>query len=303
MRIQRSVVALYKNSRCLLYSTLAFVIFAICAQLVCDQLGTLQGGLLHLITIVLTFFEVVILYVVAMCLTGKGKAIRIIAWIVGVVAFLYMVFISSLLIFGSPNSVEVYGAGWWIGQVDKLEDEQSLWSLSHWVGHGDPYYEYDDSVVATPVEKEAQAMEEPYHSAVDERVRAETVYRFYYSDTLLNVLSYLFGRWVWLVYLAMAVVWMIFGALASSKVRKIPLKLLYLSSWLLFSAVVCMPALNTCGFKFSYYGPPFTGFSSAYWEFNLMMVGPPLAIMFYLLSKDGCTDGFEEDPLIMRNER
>lgn len=285
MNIKKETLNWYKNSRQLLYSTLAFVLFAIIGQLVCDQLGTIRGSFLHLITIVLIAFEILVLYVIAGYLTKNGRATRILAWVMGVIACLYMIFMSGLFIFGSPNPVEVYGAGWWVGQVDKLEDEQRLWSLSHWIGQGEPYYEYDDAIVATPAEKEAEAMAEPYHSALDERVRAETVYQFYYSDTLLNVLSYSFGRWVWLIYLAIVVVWMVVGIRALSEVNKIPLKLLYLSSWLLFTAVVWLPALNTCGLKFSYYGPPFTGFSSAYWEFNLMMVGPPLAIMFFLLSE------------------
>lgn len=290
MITKNGMMRLDKNSRCWCCCTLTFVLFAVLGQLACNQLGTLRRSFPHLITVILTFCEVAIIYFIAKGLARKGTAARIFAWIVGVITFLYMIFMSSLLIFGSPDSVEVYGAGWWIGQVDKQEEEQRLWSLSHWVGRGDPYYEYDDAIVATPAEKEAQAMAEPYHSALDERVRAETVYRYYYSDTLLNVLSYLFGRWVWLIYVAIAIIWMVLGIRALPKVNGIPLKLLYLSTWLLFSAVVWLPALNACGLKFSYYGPPFTGFSSAYWEFNLIMVGPPLAIMFFLLSGSGYKD-------------
>lgn len=290
MSIKRKIMSLHKRAGHLLYATLALVLFAICGQFACDWLGTHQGGWLQLLMILLVFLEASVLYCIAVKLAGTAKITHILAWIIGVLACLYMLFLSCLFIFGNPNPVEVYGAGWWIGQVNKLEDEQHLWSLSHWIGHGDPYYKYDDSIVAVPAENETQAMMEPYHAALDERSRAETTYWHYQSDTMLNVLSYLSGRWVWLAYSLIAAAWTMLGARETFRVHKISLKALYLSAWLLLAVIICLPALNGCGLRFSYYGPPFTGFSWAYWEFNLMMVGPPLAIMAFVLLRDGCTD-------------
>lgn len=294
MVVKEKIGFLSKEMRPLLYAVLALVLFAVIGQAACDRLGTLKGGTCQWLTIAFTVFEIVVMPVVVCFLSRKGRITRILAWVAGVLAFLYMLFIAFLLLFAVSSPIEIYGAGWWIGRVDKLEEEQRLWSLSHWVGHGDPYYEYDDSVVEIPAETEAQSMEEPYRSALDERVCAETTYRYYYSDTMINVLSYLYGRWVWLVYLAIAISWMAAGVRASCLICGIPSKLLYFASWLLFTVVICLPALNGCGVRFFDYGPPFSGFSRAYWEYNLLVVGPPLGVMQSLVMKNSYTDSYTE---------
>lgn len=280
-----------KELRPLLYTVLALVFFAVIGQAACDQLGTLKGSVRQWLTIASTVIEIVVLFVAARFISRKT---RILAWVAGVLAFLYMLFIAFLLLFAVSSPIEIYGAGWWIGRVDKLEEEQRLWFLSHWVGPGDPYYEYDDSVVEIPAETEAQSLEEPYHSALDERARAETTYWYYYSDTMINVLSYLYGRWVWLIYLAIAIAWVAVGARASCLVCGIPSKLLYFASWLLFTIVIWLPALNGCGLRYFDYGPPFTGFPRGYWEYNLLMVGPPLGVMLFLAMRNSCVDSCAE---------
>lgn len=274
-----------KELRPLLYAVLALILFAVIGQAACDRLGALKGGARQWLTIAFMILEFAVLSLAVHLLSGQGRVIRILAWIAGVLTFLYILFIAVLLLFGVSSPVETYGTGWWIGQVDKLEEEQRLWSLSHWVGHGGPYYEYDNSVVEVPAETEAQSMEEPYRSALDERARAETTYWYYYSDTMINVLSYLYGRWVWLIYLAIVLAWMAAGVRASCLVRGTPSKLLYFASWLLFTIVLWLPALNGCGLSFFDYGPPFTGFSRAYWEYNLLMAGPPLGVMLSLATQ------------------
>lgn len=278
-----------KEVRPLLYTVLALVLFAIIGQAACDRLGTLKGGARQWLMIAFMVFEILVLSVTVLFLSGKGRITRILAWIAGVLAFLYMFFIAFLLLFAESSPIEIYGAGWWVGRVDKLKEEQRLWSSSHWVGPGDSYYEYDDSVVEIPAETEAQSMEEPYRSAFDERARAEVTYRYYYSDTMINVLSYLYGRWIWLIYLTIAIVWIVAGVRASCLVCGIPSKLLYFASWLLFSIAIWLPALNGCGRHFFDYGPPFTGFSRAYLEYNLLVVGPPLGVISALVVQNSFT--------------
>lgn len=269
----------FKSLRILLYPTLALVLFAVSGQAACDQLGSVKGLSRQWITIALTLLEICALVVCIRFLSRPGRVLLFVRRILGAAAVAFMLFVAWLLVFAAPDQVESYGTGWWIGQVDKLEEERHLWSVSHWVGRGDAYYEYDDSVAVVPAKSETEALEEPYHSAADERYRAEVAYEYYYSDTMLNVLGYIYGRWVWLVYLVIAIAWTAAGIWASSRTRGLPAKLLYFASWTLFTVVIWLPALNGCGLRFSYYGPPFTGFGSAYLEYNLLMAGPPLGIM------------------------
>lgn len=270
----------FKPLRLLLYPTLALVLFGVFGQIACDQVGSVKGMFHQWNTLALTLLEICCLLVCIHFLTKPGRVLLVIRRIVGVAVAVFMLFVSWMLVFTAPDQVVTYGTGWWIGQVDKLEEEQHLWSVTHWVGRGDAYYEYEDSDAAEPAKSEAEAMEEPYHSAVDERTRTEIAYRYYYSDTMLNVLSYLYGRWVWVIYLAIVIAWTVAGLWVSSQARGLSAKLLYFASWTLFTVVIWLPVLNGCGLHFSYYGPPFTGFGDAYWEYNLLMVGPPLGVMF-----------------------
>ena len=123
MRIKEKLKSFPNELRHLLWAVFALVLFAIAGQITCDHLGTLKGFPYQCITIVLTFSEIALLYLVVRALFGKGKIIRILAWIIGVLMFLYMLFMSYVLIFGMPSPLEVYSTGWWIGQVDKLEEE------------------------------------------------------------------------------------------------------------------------------------------------------------------------------------
>lgn len=285
----------FKTLRILLYPTLALVLFAVLGQIACDRLGSVKGLSHQWITIALTFLEICVLVVCVRFLSRPGKVLLFVRRILGATVIAFMLFIAYFLIFAAPDRVETYSTGWWIGAVDKLEEEQRLWSVSHWVGRGDAYYEYDDSLAETPAKSEKEAREEPYHSAVDERARAEIAYRYYDSDTMLNVLSYVYGRWVWLVYLAIAIAWTAAGIWASAQVRGLPAKLLYFVSWALFTVVVWLPALNGCGLRFSYYGPPFTGFDSAYREYHRLMVGPPLGIILsFAIQKHSVKDNPKE---------
>lgn len=281
----------FKPLRVLLYPTLALALFAVFGQVACDQLGSVKGMFRQWLTVTLTLLEICGLLAGIRFLTRPGRVLLVVRWILGAVVAALMLFVAWMLIFTAPDRVETYGTGWWIGTVDKLEEEQRLWSVSHWAGRGDTYYEYEDSDAAEPAKSEKEAMEEPYHSAVDERARADVAYRYYYSDTMLNVLSYIYGRWVWLVYLVIVIAWTAAGIWVFLQVRGLPTKLLYFASWTLFTVVIWLPALNGCGLWFSYYGPPFTGFDSVYWEYSLLMVGPPLGMMLSFAVQKHTTPG------------
>lgn len=188
-----------------------------------------------------------------------------------------------MYIYSSFDSDDVYYAGWWIGHVDKLEEEQKLWRKTHWFGRGDEYYQYDYDVFENAPREEYRAEEEPYHSALEERYKAETVYRYFDSDTMLNVLSYFYGRWVWLLYLLIVLVSIVLGISLLPLVGNIHRKLLYCVACFLFIIITIMPTLNGCGLVYNgIYGPPFTGYGYAYWEFGALMAGPTLGIMLGL---------------------
>ena len=129
----------FKSLRILLYPTLALVLFAVSGQAACDQLGAVKGLSRQWITIALTLLEICALVVCIRFLSRPGRVLLFVRRILGAAAVAFMLFVAWLLVFAAPDQVESYGTGWWIGQVDKLEEERHLWSVSHWVGRGDAY--------------------------------------------------------------------------------------------------------------------------------------------------------------------
>ena len=71
----------------------------------------------------------------------------------GLAIAVWMLFASGMYIYSSLDSGDIYYAGWWVGYVDKLEEEQTLWRKTRWFGQGDEYYQYDyDIFVSSPKE-------------------------------------------------------------------------------------------------------------------------------------------------------
>lgn len=277
-------------------TTLALlIVFAVISQIACDKIALesrrgpywdYHRGFPYLgITIGATCAVTGAVWLVVRFFPVKYKVSKILAWLLGIAMVAWMLFVSGFYIYYSLDFEDVYHAGWWIGYVNKLEEEQALWRKSRWFGRGDEYYQYDYDIFANAPTEEYRAKEEPYHTAVEERYKAETVYQYFNSDTMLNVLSYFYGRWVWLLYLLIAF------ASAALAISMLPLlgnaytKTLYCVACFLFTVITIMPALNGCGLVYDgVHGPPFTGYGYGYWGFGISITGPTLGIMLGLSS-------------------
>lgn len=272
------------------------IVFAVIGQIACDEIALesrrgqywdYQRGLPYLgITIGVTCAAAGAIGLAVRFFPVKYKAAKIFAWLLGIVIAAWMLLFSGLYVYVSLDSGDVYHAGWWVGYVDKLEEERALWRKTQWFGRGDEYYQYDYEVSANAPAEEYRAKEEPYHTAVDERYKAETVYQDFDSVTMLNVLSYFYGRWVWLLYSLIAL------AAVALAISMLPLagnlctKILYCAACLLFVIITIMPALNGCGLVYDgVSGPPFTGYGYGYWGFGMLLTGPALGTLLGLISR------------------
>ena len=284
------------NRICFIICLGLLILFAVFGQISCDEIALAsrrgqyweyQRGLPYLMaTIGIICLAVGLIYLLIRVLTVKRRVTKILAVMLGIAIVAWMLLISGLYIYRSIDSSDYYYAGWWIGYVNKLDEERNLWSKTHWFGKGDEYYQYSYEVFVNAPSEEYRADEEPYHSAVEERCKAETIYQFFNSDTMLNVLSYFYGRWVWLVYSIIAVVTVSFGISLIATVDSLWKKTLFFVAWLLFAIITIMPVLNGCGLVYDgAFGPPFTGYGEAYWQFGVFITAPSIGIILGLSEK------------------
>lgn len=273
------------------------IVFAVAGQIACDaialeskrgQYRDYNRGLPYLlITIAATCAAAGAIWLAVRFFPVKYKAAKILAWLLGIVMAAWLLFVSSAYIYYSLDSDDTYYAGWWIGYVDKLEEEQALWRKTRWFGRGDEYYQYDYDIFVNSPREEYRAEEEPYRTAVEERCKAETVYQYFDSDTMLNVLSYFYGRWVWLFYLLIALSSIALAISMLPLIGNAYTKILYCTACLLFIVITIMPALNGCGLVYDgVHGPPFTGYGYGYWGFGISITGPVIGIMLGLNSHE-----------------
>lgn len=241
------------------------------------------------ITIAVTLVAIGLFYLVVRCIPTKKKPMKIIAWLLGMVLSSWLLFCSGVTIYRTTDTGDVYGAaGLWLAYVDRLEEQRRVWDNSHWFGHGDEVYEfsYEEFSEAHSHLYIGNEHEEPYHSIADERYKAEYVFKDCASDTMINVLSYFCGRWVWLVYGLLALCSVIFGASMLPLAGKLAGKLLFLAAWILFAIITVLPVLNGCALVFDpVAGPLFTGLGWYYWIFGVLFVGPPIGVMLGLTSR------------------
>lgn len=302
-----------------LFALGSLVVFAVIGQIACDKIALeskrgkfwgYQSGLPYQgITIGITCAAIVLTNLAVRFFPRKHKIAKVFVWMLGIAMVAWMLLVSFIYIDSSFDFDDVYYAGWWIGHVDKLEEEQKLWRKTHWFGRGGKYYQYDYEVFENAPREESRAEDEPYHSALEERYKAETVYRYFDSDTMLNVLSYFYGRWVWLAYLLIVLTSIVLGISLLPLVDTIHRKLLYCTACSLFAVITIMPALNGCALVYNgIYGPLFTGYGYAYWEFGALMAGPTLGLILGLSGhKQGeavkASSTAEMDPIIVDGTR
>jgi len=189
------------------------------------------------ITIAVTCAAIGLVFLAVRFFPVKRIVLNVIAWVLGFAMAGWMLFCTGMTIYRATDSGDVYGAaGLWIAYVDKLEEERMVWSKSHWFGHGDDVYKYsyDEFVEAHSHLSLGHEEEEPYNSILDERYKQEYVFEYLHSDTMINVLSYFYGRWVWLIYLLMALSSVALAISLLPLAGRLPGKLLYCAGWVLF---------------------------------------------------------------------
>ena len=239
------------------------------------------------ITIAVTGAAIGLIYLAVRFFPVKQKILKISAWVLGIVIAGWMLFCSGVTVYRATDSSDVYGAaGLWIAYVDRLEEEQKVWDRSHWFGHGDEVYEYsyDEFTEAHSHLYLGNEEEEPYQSIVDERYRMEYVFEYCASDTMINVLSYFYGKWVWLLYSVIALFALILGASMLPQAGRLPGKLMFLAAWILFGTITLLPALNGCALVFDpVAGPLFTGIGWYYWQFGVLFTGPAIGVILGLI--------------------
>ena len=239
------------------------------------------------ITIAVTGAAAGLFYLAVRFFPVKKKRLKIPARVLAAALSGWMLFCSGLTVYRAADSGDVYGAaGLWIAYVDRLEEERKVWDRSRWFGHGDEVYEYsyDEFMEAHSHLYIGNEEEEPYHSIVDERCKAEYVFKYCASDTMINVLSYFYGKWVWLLYGLLALCAMALGASVLPLAGRRPEKLMFLAAWILFCIISLLPALNGCALVSDpVAGPLFTGIGWYYWKYGVLFTGPAIGVMLGLI--------------------
>ena len=155
-----------------------------------------------------------------------------------------------------PRLIEREGRAHWTAELDWREEKKNLWSLSHWVGRGADWYQVDASVIENKPE-DADWETEPYRSALEEKCRARYMLYSHGEKLLLNMTNYLLGRWIWVAYLLLALLWTASGLSLFSERRSRGETLLLSLAFLLLTIRIWLPALDCCGLVCSCVGPLF----------------------------------------------
>ena len=245
-----------KKRRLFLVSTISFYLFAVFGQWVCclayeNQSYSQQREM-----------RLRMLAVIALCvfcawlLRGGSRKKRVWRMILGTV-------LSASLVAGMaypllqlsntrdsyavhPRLVECEGRAHWTGELDWREEKKNLWILSRWAGRGADWYQVDASVLENAPE-DADWEAEPYRSALEEKCRARHMLYNCGEELLLNLTNYLLGRWIWLVYLLLALLWTGSGISMLLEKRSRGETLLLSLSFLLLTIRIWLPALDCCG--------------------------------------------------------
>ncbi len=145
-----------------------------------------------------------------------------------------------------PRLVGYEGEAHWKAELDWREEKKNLWHLSRWAGRGDDWYRQDASVLENAPE-DVDWETEPYRSALEEKCRARYMLYDRGEELLLNLTNYLLGRWIWLVYLLLALLWTGSGLSLFSERRSGSETLILILSFLLLTVRIWLRALDCCG--------------------------------------------------------
>lgn len=248
------------------------------ADMILEQTGTVIAALVSIVLVGLAirFFP------------EKKKAAKFFGWLFGIIIVVWMLSYAVYCVSLSFDSGDVYGSSTrqWIAYVDKLEVEKNVWDKSRWFGRGEEVYDYTYGEYAGVLKREFSDRKKPneIESAIlNERDEIEYTFMFYDSDTILNVLSYMYGKWVLLVYMIDTALMLGLALLLLPEVGKLPQKLLYLAAWVLLAVIFVLPGFNGGAVWYSYWGPPFSGAGSIYRVYNVLVTGPAIGVVLGLI--------------------
>ena len=287
---------------CFLITILLLILFVVMGQIAVDRIAmesesgqfwgyesSFTGNLLKIGgAVVISCAAIAAFYLAIRFFPIKGIITKVLAWILGILLFAWTIFMSGLYFYDSYDySGGVAGvAGLWLKYVEKMDVEHNALEHSKWFGKGDEMYaySYDEYLDALSHLSLGNEEEEPYSSIANERDTIEHVFREYDSITLLNVLTHFYGKWVLVLYGVIVAAMLTISALLITTIDKLPVKILYASSWILLAIITVMPLLNGCALAFAFWGPPFTG-GYLYWEFHVLITGPAIGAILGLSSQ------------------
>ncbi len=234
----------------------------------------------------------------------SGKLGRFWGLVFGVIITAGILFFAGNSLYHMQDKKDTYYVGGWVddryydihwrSEIDWQEERGKLWRLSHWVGRGEPWYPYDDAVLESAPEDVDWASDEPYRTELDNRDRVRHIIWNSYADMLLNLLCYRLGRWVWCVYVLIALAWTGSGIAMLFELKTRRDLLLALPALGLLAILIWLPTLSCPGLVYSYHGLLFTAESSDTALLHYCAVAPAFGLLF------GLTLGEREKKLMER---
>lgn len=170
----------------------------------------------------------------------------------------------------------------WTGALDWLEEGTELWRASRWFGRGAPLYPYDDGILKGAPENVDWETDEPYHGMLDNRARAIRICCSGESSMLLPLLCHRLGRWVWCLYLLIALVWTGSGLALLLDMKSRGELLLGIPAFCGLSVLLWLPILSCPGLVCSYHGPLFTFRADKSVLLQLLAIAPTLGALYGL---------------------
>lgn len=227
----------------------------------------------------------------------NGKLGRFWGLVFGVIVAAGLLFFAGNSLYHMQDKTGTYYVGgWfddryydvhWYSEIDWQEERGKLWRLSRWFGRGEPWYPFDDALLENAPEDVDWASDEPYRTELDNRERVRYILWRSDADMLLNLLCYRLGRWVWCVYLLIALAWTGSGIALLSELEERRDLLLALPALCLLIILVWLPALSCPGLIYSCHSLLFTAASDDSVLLHICAVAPAFGLLFGLTLGDG----------------
>lgn len=161
--------------------------------------------------------------------------------------------------------------------VSRSEEIQRMQSKSVWFGRGEHYYTYPEYLLRETYVEADDIISEVMDT---ERTKAYFAFVGWYSQALLPVLTYCFGKWVRLLYLAIVPLWLLGAFIGFTAVKGKGRKVLYGSCMCLVGVQLLLTILDCYGIVT---WPMPLVFSTADWTAMIPVVTIQLTVMLFLI--------------------